>query len=76
MTLALGTDIAGGLRPQVVVPAGTWQGSLLADGGRFALLGTTMAPGFDARGLEMGERAALEEAFPEHRDLVERLTRP
>jgi len=73
--VTLGTDLAGGQRPQVIVPVGTWQGSRLAAGGRFALLGTTMAPGFEAQELEMGERGALSAAFPGHRDLVEKLTR-
>ena len=74
-TVTLGPDIAGGERPQVVVPAGTWQGSLLRPGGRFALLGTTVAPGFEPGTLEMAEREALAAAHPSHRDLIERLTR-
>jgi len=73
-TATLGTDLAAGQRPQVVVPAGTWQGSLLEAGGRFALMGTTMAPGFEPGDIEMGTRAALAEAYPGHRDLVEKLT--
>src|SRR5262245_56497842 len=45
--VVLGTDLLAGQRPQVVVPRKVWQGSFLEPGGRFALLGTTMAPGFD-----------------------------
>jgi predicted cupin superfamily sugar epimerase len=41
----IGTDLAAGERPQVVVPRGIWQGARLRPGGRFALLGTTVAPG-------------------------------
>jgi predicted cupin superfamily sugar epimerase len=74
-TVTLGQDIAAGQRPQVVVPAGTWQGSLLEPGGRLALVGTTMAPGFEPGAREMGEREPLAAAFPAHRDLVARLTR-
>lgn len=74
-TATLGTDLDAGQRPQLVVPAGTWQGSLLVEGGRLALLGTTMAPGFEPGGIEMGTRAALVEAYPRHRELVEKLTR-
>ena len=73
-TVTLGTDLAAGQRPQVVVPAGTWQGSLLEPGGRFALMGTTMAPGFEPGDIEMGTRATLAEAYPGHRDLVVKLT--
>lgn len=40
----LGTDIATGQRPQIVVPAGVWQaGEPLGD---FTLVGCTVAPGF------------------------------
>ncbi len=73
--VTLGADLQAGQRPQVVVPAGTWQGSRLTDGGRLALLGTTMAPGFEAETLEMAQRDALCRDFPGHRDLVEKLTR-
>jgi predicted cupin superfamily sugar epimerase len=43
--ITIGADITAGHRPQVVVPGFTWQGALLRPGGRFALMGTTMAPG-------------------------------
>src|SRR5687768_14866226 len=45
--IIIGNDIAAGMRVQVPVPANVWQGSRLCDGGKFALMGTTMAPGFD-----------------------------
>jgi hypothetical protein len=73
--VTLGNDLAAGHRPQVVVPAGTWQGALLADPGPFALLGTTVAPGYDDRDLVIAERAELLASHPERRDLIERLTR-
>src|ERR1700759_5857496 len=38
----LGPDLERGERPQLVVPAGTWQGS--APTGAWSLVGTTMAP--------------------------------
>ena len=42
----LGSDLAAGMQVQTAVPARTWQGSRLCPGGSWALLGTTMAPGF------------------------------
>lgn len=44
----LGQDLAD-MSLQHVVPGGVWQGSRLVPGGAWALLGTTMAPGFDFR---------------------------
>lgn len=60
----LGPNILSGERVQAVVPAGTWQGSSLAPGGRFALMGTTMSPGFDLADFELGRRADLLLAHP------------
>ncbi len=42
----LGQDVMSGMEVQVVAPRGVWQGSRLKPGGKFALVGTTMAPGF------------------------------
>ena len=42
----LGSDLAAGMQVQTAVPAQAWQGSRLLPGGSWALLGTTMAPGF------------------------------
>lgn len=50
----LGGDLAGGQRPQVVVPARCWQA---ADPlGPWTLVGCTVAPGFDFAGFEMAPR--------------------
>ena len=74
--VTLGIDLAAGMRPQVVVPAGVWQGSRLAPdlslagGCRVALLGTTMAPGFDPADFESGDPVALAEGWPEFRDAI------
>jgi predicted cupin superfamily sugar epimerase len=69
----LGPDLAAGQRPQIVVPAGTWQGSSPA--GEWSLVGTTTAPPFDWAGFELGERAALTARYPEAADRIAGLTR-
>src|SRR5262245_27477920 len=63
--VTLGSDIRAEQKPQVVVPAGVWQGSWLASGGSFALMGTTMAPGFEFEDYEAGARSTLTEQYPE-----------
>ncbi len=73
--VVLGSSIRAGQHVQSVAPAGVWQGSRLCAGGRVALLGTTMAPGFDARGYEHGDRTALLDAFPQAADVIHALTR-
>ena len=73
--LILGSDFFNGMQPQVVVPRGTWQGSRLLKDGRFALLGTTVSPGFEFADYESGLRDELVKSYPQFRDLIIALTR-
>lgn len=70
----LGPELTRGHHVQSVVPAGVWQGARLCEGGAFALLGTTMAPGFDWEVFTLGERDALVGAYPDRADLIRGLT--
>ena len=72
--VVLGGDVARGQRPQAVVPAGTLQAAQ-AHGAGFALCGCTVAPGFDFADFVMPARAELIARFPQHREIVTRLTR-
>lgn len=73
--LLMGQDIASGMRLQHVVRGGVWQGSRVAPGGKFALLGTTMAPGFDPADFELGAREELGTQYPAYARLIASLTR-
>ena len=68
------TILLSGEQPQAIVRAGCWFGATVAS--EYALVGCTVAPGFDFHDFEMGERAALLAAYPQHRLLIERLTKP
>lgn len=72
--VTLGTDIFAGMKPQVVVPKGVWQGSKLLEGSDFALLGTTMSPGFDMADYEPGDREELVKHYPNFKELIVALT--
>jgi len=72
--IMLGPDLAKGQRLQVLAPRGVWQGSFLEPGSEFALLGCTVAPGFDYADYEHGDRASLLEKYPAFADMIERLT--
>lgn len=74
-SLLLGNDLKAGMSPQAVVPAGVWQGARLVPGGRYALLGTTVAPGFDFADFELGDRPLLAASHPAHAPLIAALTR-
>jgi predicted cupin superfamily sugar epimerase len=73
--VAIGNDLAGGERPQVVVPHGVWQGSRLRAGGRWALLGCTVSPGFEFEDYETADRAELMGLWPEWAETIAELTR-
>ncbi len=73
--VTIGPDLTTGMRPQVVVPKGVWQGSRLLSGGDFALLGCTVAPGFDYADYERGHRDDLLYHYPEFEDMIRALTR-
>lgn len=75
-TWRVGLDLAAGDLPQAVVPAGTWFGAELIDKSAYALVGCTVSPGFDFADFELAERPALLARFPQHADLIARLTRP
>jgi predicted cupin superfamily sugar epimerase len=73
-TVVLGPDVLAGQQLQVVVPRGIWQGSCLEPGGKFALLGCTVAPGFEYIDYEGGERAPLLAQYPAFADMIRCLT--
>jgi len=73
--MVLGSDLLLGQRVQFVVPHSVWQGLRLLDGGKFALLSTSMSPGFEFVDFELGDRAVLIQEFPEQRQVIEGLTR-
>ena len=74
-TIILGADVLAGQKVQFVVPAGVWQGSHLQPGGQYALIGTTMAPGYVNEDFQLGSRQALLSAYPAVADLIQCLTR-
>jgi len=59
----LGTDVAAGERPQVVVPAGTWQATVTL--GSWSLLGTVVVPPYTDDCIEFESAAELARRYPE-----------
>jgi len=70
----LGHDILAGDKVQVVVPKGVWQGSFVAPGGKFALMGCSVSPAFDDNDFELGDRDALLNQYPDLREYILKLT--
>ncbi|MGK3201606.1 cupin domain-containing protein [Amycolatopsis sp. MEPSY49] len=59
----LGTDVAAGERPQVVVPAGTWQAAVSR--GPWSLLGTVVVPPYTDDCVEFALPSELAERYPD-----------
>lgn len=66
----------GAENPQVVVKAGTWFGARLLKPGSYALVGCTVAPGFDFSDFEMANRRELTQQYTDHSELIRSLTHP
>jgi len=64
----LGTDLAAGQRPQVIVPPGVWQaGESLGD---WSLVSTAVSPPYVDECVRFGSAKALSARFPEHATVV------
>ncbi|WP_428637194.1 cupin domain-containing protein, partial [Shewanella sp.] len=60
--------------PQFLVPKGCIFGSAMNNPG-FSLVGCMVSPGFTFEDFELFERQTLLNAYPQHRQIIERLTR-
>jgi uncharacterized protein len=73
--VTLGPDLAAGHHVQLVVPAGVWQGTRLVDGGKVALLGCTVTPGFDFADYRNAPAEQLIAQWPLEAERIRKLTR-
>lgn len=74
--ITLGQDIKEGQKLQALAPKNVWQGTRLIEGGQWALLGCTVAPGFEFEDFEVKSQLELTKLFPQHRKYIERFARP
>ena len=72
--IVLGQDILKGQHVQHVVPAGYWFGAYPNPGTDYALVGCTVAPGFDFADFEIGQRAELLKQYPQAEFVIRQLT--
>lgn len=71
----LGPDLQADQYVQLVVPAGTWQGTRLVEGGKVALLGCTVTPGFDFADYRNARAEELIATWPLRAERIRQLTR-
>ncbi len=70
----MGANPDAGEMFQAVVPAGRWFGSTIDAPESYALVGCTVAPGFEFSGFEMAKKSDMFQLFPQHAELLERIT--
>ncbi|WP_248723543.1 cupin domain-containing protein [Seonamhaeicola sp. ML3] len=73
--IIIGNDLEKGEVPQFTVKARDWFASEVIDNGDYALVGCTVSPGFDFRDFELPKRETLISKFPEHQEIITKLTR-
>lgn len=74
--LTFGQDLEAGEFVQFTVPGNVWMGARLKPDGveGYALMGTTVAPGFDFADLQMDDAGALADTYPDQAEIIRALS--
>lgn len=72
--IRLGKDLEKNEIFQVVIPAGVWFAANIDENNSYSLIGCTVAPGFDFKDFELGNRDKLMNIYPQHKSTIEELT--
>ena len=70
----IGRNFSAGEVPQLVVEGGYWFAAEVLGEDTYALVGCTVSPGFDFSDFELPNRKELISKFPQHQDIVTKLT--
>jgi len=73
--IIMGQDITKGQIHQFVFPPNVIQGSRIVKGGEFALLGTTMCPGYTQNDFYLNPREEMIKQYPDYKNLIISLSR-
>ncbi len=60
----VGADLAAGMRPQLLIPGGTFHCARVRRGGEYALLGTSVWLRAEPPDVEMGDAKKLSDSYP------------
>jgi predicted cupin superfamily sugar epimerase len=67
-------DLNAGEQPQILIKAGVVFGSTVKVESTYALVSCVVAPGFDFRDFELCDPSSLLNLFPNHKEIINRLT--
>lgn len=71
----LGNDILNNQLPQYTVPGNYWFGATIDQQKSYSLVGCTVSPGFDFKDFRLANKIELKKKFPNHKSIIEELTR-
>ena len=60
---------------QLLIPQNHWFAAELTNLEGYALIGCTVAPGFEFDDFEMGKRSEMARTFPQHQELIQKMTK-
>lgn len=69
----VGNDLEKGYLPQFLVPKNTIFGSTVLEKNSFSLVSCVVSPGFDFADFELFKKDELLEAYPMHKDIIQKL---
>lgn len=75
LKIKLGNDFDGDNYLHYLIKGNTWFGAELNDKSSYALMGCTVSPGFDFNDFELGRKIELLQKYPQHKEIIQRLTR-
>ena len=58
-----------------MIESGQWFSAEINKKNSYSLVGCTVAPGFDYRDFELGNKDELLKLYPQHKNIIERLTK-
>ena len=67
-------DFSRGEKPQFVVPGYCWFVATVVNDNDYTLVGCTVSPGFDFRDFVLPKRKDLISKFPQHQNIITKLT--
>jgi predicted cupin superfamily sugar epimerase len=70
----VGPDLAAGMRPQLLIPGGTFHAARIRAGEGYALLGTSVWARAEPRDVELGDPEQLKAQYPEARSAIAEFT--
>ena len=71
----LGSSLQQDEHLQYTVPGGVWFAAEVLEKNSFALVGCTVAPGFDFSDFELANREVLKNEYPDHAEIIHKFTR-